>query len=306
MAHHARLALPAAAAALLLVCGLAADLAASAGSVGPDGLRGASKEASADSLFIRGTVHDLQTGAAVPGARVRLEAVAPEDPDLWVEAMTDGDGAFSTTRPLPMGTYRLLVEALGYGPVEEEIRVLGAGFVELRVTMAVAAVELEPVVAVSRRAPRLARVGFYERRDQGWGYTFTWEELQGLGFSRTTDIFRHVSGARVYPSGQAAYLSAPIVRFRQGGCAPEVFLDGVPVRAVGSGDVMLDDVIMPSDIQGIEVYPGMAGGSPFGGSPCGTIVIWSRDPGVVDGRPFAMRTAAILLGLVTLSILFGP
>jgi len=70
--------------------------------------------------------------------------------------------------------------------------------------------------------------------------------------------------------------------FFRGKCQPSVVLDGVLLRAggVGSrGDLSLDDLISPFNVEAVEVYPGPEGVPiQYSGhmSPCGAIIVWSR------------------------------
>lgn len=260
-----------------------------------------------DSLAIRGAVFDRVTGSPVQGARVIFRPVSLEDEvegAVQVERLTGEDGTFSIP-PVPVGTYGMRVDALGYATLEEEFDVTGAGRVEVFVDLVPRALELDPVVAVNIRASKLSRVGFYERRDRGFARSWTRQEIEERGVRRTTDLFRHLAGARVIPSGTGFVGASPVVRFRQGRCAPEVFLDGAPVHGYGGGgDVPLDELIQPVDIEGLEVYRGSAGAAnPYGNSVCGTILIWTRDAENIDGKPFRWSRVFAAAAFVGLSLL---
>lgn len=61
-----------------------------------------------------------------------------------------------------------------------------------------------------------------------------------------------MTGARVIPSGSGFVGASPVARFRQGRCTPEVFIDGASVHGYGGGgDVPLDDLVWPQDLQGV-------------------------------------------------------
>ncbi|MDP9347783.1 MAG: Plug domain-containing protein, partial [Gemmatimonadota bacterium] len=63
----------------------------------------------------------------------------------------------------------------------------------------------------------------------------------------------------------------------RGSCAPRVYLDGI--RAFHDGNMIIDNLVSPMDLEGIEVYrssaevPVQYGGMDAG---CGAILIWSR------------------------------
>ncbi len=260
-----------------------------------------------DSLAIRGAVFDRVSGSPVQSARVILRPASLEDEGeeaFQVERLTGEDGIFSM--PLvPVGRYGMRIEALGYATLEAEIDATGDGSVEVLVDLVPRALELDPVVAVNIRASKLSRVGFYERRERGFARSWTRREIEERGVQRTTDLFRQMAGARVTRSGPGFAGASAVVRFRQGRCAPEVFVDGAPVRGYGGGgDVLLDDLIQPGDIEGVEVYRGSAGAAtPYGNSMCGTILIWTRDPQNVDGRPFRWSRVFAAAAFVGLSLL---
>ena len=65
-------------------------------------------------------------------------------------------------------------------------------------------------------------------------------------------------------------------------CRPSVVLDGVVLQPGGTGsrgDLPLDALVNPFNIEALEVYPGPEGVPvQYSGylSPCGAILVWSR------------------------------
>ena len=123
--------------------------------------------------------------------------------------------------------------------------------------------------ATDRRPPAI--VDFYRRRERGGGRFVTRAEIERRQPQRTTDILRTVPGIRVQTSGAGSSL-----RYRESRCAPDVYLDGLPLGA-GEFDV---DAVPPSTIEGIEVHSlGTVPAEytrPFGRASCGTVLLWSR------------------------------
>ena len=64
----------------------------------------------------------------------------------------------------------------------------------------------------------------------------------------------------------------------RGFCLPDVYLDGIPQPGADE----LDDIIMPFDIEGIEVYRSASevpARYTTAGANCGVILLWSRKGG---------------------------
>ena len=111
---------------------------------------------------------------------------------------------------------------------------------------------------------------FWLRRKHGFGRFFTREDIERRHPIRVSDMLFTIPGFSVYRIGGTTR-----IRSRRSGCAPRVWLDGVPLF----GDEDVDAVVTPNDVEGIEVYSGAAG-TPVefsgGRGSCGAIVIWTR------------------------------
>jgi iron complex outermembrane receptor protein len=112
-----------------LVTGLGLSVAVGLG--GPGGLRAQTVGA------IAGVVLD-SAGTPIPSARVRLI-------ELHRTWRTHEDGTFTFPR-VPTGEHVLTVEAVGYRPHEERVRVTSNGSAEVQVRMARLLIELPPLV----------------------------------------------------------------------------------------------------------------------------------------------------------------
>lgn len=250
------------------------------------------------SILVTGSVRDIQQGTPVPLAQVELRWASDEAAAGGIESAppevrerTDESGAFRTS-PLPEGDYRIVVRALGYRDLSEPVRVEGASPMELTIRLVPEAMELDPVVVRGVRSRRLDDVGFYRRREQGVGRTFTHQEIQRRAIHRASDVFRTIAGARLLPAG--AY-DRPYIAFR-GDCLPDIVLDGINLGS----DVRLDEWIGAHEIEGLEVYRGSQAPLQYSTNGCGAVLVWSLDPTAHDGKPFTwgrLVLAAVLAGV---------
>jgi hypothetical protein len=246
-----------------------------------------------DDLLVSGQVTDLSSGAAIPAASLKL--FRGDEPRAFRETLTDERGRFRMEDVAP-GTYRIEIEALGFRTIAESVEIPDTPPVEMRIELAPQALELEGVVVTGRARTLLDRVGFNARRERGLGTHFTRDEILERASFRVSDVFRMVPGARVVPRAGPG-LDAD-VRLR-GGCAPDVIVDGV--RTVQGTSV--DDLLGLHDVEAIEVYRGSTAPSQYTHSSCGAILVWTREPGSRDGRPFSWKRAMAAAGFVLGSIL---
>lgn len=234
---------------------------------------------------IAGLVRDT-TGAGIAGAQISIAGI-----DLRVES--DASGRFVLAR-VPTGPTMLFVRRLGFTPTSVAVVVRSDSTVSVTVTVAEIARELSPVVVRAQRPSHYTGylAGFYERRDRGFGRFITGDEIRKRDPIQLTDMLRSVPGIRVSSPG----VGDASVRIRGNQCAPLVWLDGM-AAAAAEFDI---DALSPISIAGIEIYSGIASVPgefvmPFGRTPCGTIVIWSRQG---ERRPGKTLTAAQLASLV--------
>jgi len=221
------------------------------------------------------------------------------------------DGVYRISAPGP-GTYYVEARRIGYrawidGPIE-----LNEGEDwESEYHLRAVAVQLDPVEVTAEAPLReafLQRVGFYERQRADFGHFITFAEIQRRDAHRVTDLLSSIPGVRIVASAGGLSRATPSFRgsvlSTGGACHPRVFIDGLLVirgdaRVRGTdiygfpeatevqGDpskrpeIDLDDVVMPQDIEAIEVYrrgsevPARFGGTSTG-TQCGVIVIWTR------------------------------
>lgn len=245
-----------------------------------------------------GSVVDRRSEDPVPSARINLLR-SVDGASAW-SGVSDEDGHFRTS-PLPLGEYRLQVEAPPFVGLEEAVSLSEAGVVDMRVEMVGVDYELEPIVAVARRSTRLERDGFYDRQRQGLGQFLTRADIEAERPMVTTDAFRRMPGVRVAVGTSPRQDS--IVLARQGGCAPLVVIDGAQVNLAFSG---VNDRLNPEDLEAIEVYRGGEVPARWTGlTQCGVVMFWTRDPSTAGGGGWLPSWKKLLIvgGLVGLAIL---
>jgi hypothetical protein len=203
-------------------------------------------------------------------------ALLKEDSTVATSAATDTAGNFVLRAPAA-GSYHLRAERMGYRtamtpPLELEDK----DTLRVEFRLSVEAVELNPITVTgySRRPPGPLG-GFYDRaRRGGFGRFITREQIERQHPSQTTDLLRTVAGIQLTP---ARFGGRYNVRMR-GGCAPRVYLDGIPIRMAGT---TIDDLVQPSELEGIEIYRSSAEvpGEFSSLSSCGAIALWTRRGG---------------------------
>jgi hypothetical protein len=266
--------------AFTLLCGVIALLAGA-------------QPARAQGLFT-GVVVDNATNAPIQGARVTLFS---QQGRRVRTVETTPNGRF-TFLPRP-GYYRFRVERVGYVQVNTaHVRVVRDS-VDLEIRMRDDAVMLAPVTVVARSgrvSPVLA--GFYQRMEHGFGRYITRDQIEQRQPGNITDMLRMLPGVRMHPrvSGMGSDVVMNRAAPRMGGCQVQIFLDGIRINRSSTPlverdsldeqftppdeTIAIDDLADPSELEGIEVYYGLAGvPAEFMGpdARCGTVAVWTRE-----------------------------
>lgn len=244
-------------------------------------------------ISIRGLVLDRTTGEHLPDVAIRL--VPPGDrPTLVQLSGSQGRFAFDS---LPPGAYRIEFSRIGYGAVADSFRADAGVNLDITAELIPRAVALDPIVVTTQRRSRLDVSGFYDRRRSHPGHFITREQIEDRNVTFVSDLFRTIPSLRLtqLSGGRGAAVTG------RGGCYPTYFLDGVRMAPSASPD----EFIRAGDVEGIEVYGLASAPALFSDSRCGTVVIWSRDPGAPrDGRG-GWRRLLVGVGLATGLILLA-
>jgi hypothetical protein len=198
------------------------------------------------------------------------------------------------------GQLQIRVERLGFasGEVGEPLDLTsGAQRVEIR--MAEEPVALDPVlVMIDGRVDKLESVGFYGRALTRPGTFLIRDDVDVLDPARVTDLLGRAPGMRLSSSfgdlkRRVVFRSLALTEGER--CYPSLFIDGELVQIGGlrtgedgeffpldDDDLLgIDEVLAPSEIEGLELYgtPALIPQEFVGmGTRCGAVVIWTRRP----------------------------
>jgi hypothetical protein len=237
---------------------------------------------------IRGQVVDETTGIGVSLAEVRI---LDDRGRTLGRGLTNQEGWFAVG-PVAAGPFRIRVARLGFAQVVTPGWYLEPGEI-LTVTVRVhpEVILLAPLEVVARaRSQSPVISGFYARADRGiGGIYFQRDQIEALAPARVSDLLTTVPGVRL--SGSGTGLSRTISMGRAlpgaggGACPVEIFVDGVRTSRSRTSDpdgIPIDDLVNLSDLEGLEIYRGLAGVPAEFFTPdarCGVIAIWTRRGG---------------------------
>jgi hypothetical protein len=216
---------------------------------------------------LRGTVVAAVGGKPLSGARVGI----PDGPQTRAN-----DRGEWTLVDAPAGTRMLEVRAIGYYPERRPVDVV-ADAAPIRAALSTLEAVLDTVRVVATRLGGFAGSGFAERRrSSGTGHFLTPDDVARRRPIVTSDLFRTVPGVYVERGdfGDPGISMRGIFTER---CSPALYLDGQHMQLLGAD--LIDDLVHPDELAGIEIYtagmappqfqPALSGG-------CGSIVIWSK------------------------------
>jgi hypothetical protein len=228
---------------------------------------------------VQGRVLDDRTEEPIVGARVAV--FAPWGQRLGARD-TDADGRFSF-QVRHAHAVRLEAERMGYRAAETPyLRFEGRTWMEVEIRLDVDAVLLAPlevVVASVRRSPMFSEFDYRVRN--GFGSYFTRADIERVQPVLVTDLVASLPGVRLRGSGfgQARIVEMAQVA-RMGACPVQVFMDGRLMNR--RGEAAIDELVTPSDVEGVEVYRGLSTLPPEfynEWSRCGVVAIWTRRGG---------------------------
>lgn len=187
------------------------------------------------------------------------------------QVVTRSNGRFRLVN-VPPGLYRLLVRRIGFEPVLAPVQVTGGDTSRLSVNLSPATTTLETVkVKGQRLTPAMQE--FEARRKLGLGHFITQADIEKRNVEGVSDLLAAVPSVRMsgrWPTAQRMY---PLKS-----CPFQVYLDGVKMPVDSARGI--DNVAIPREIAGIEVYSGAATiplqYKSTSHAFCGVILMWTR------------------------------
>ncbi|CAN5753659.1 hypothetical protein BH23GEM10_BH23GEM10_01280 [soil metagenome] len=245
--------------------------------------------------FVDGRVIHATTEQPLVAVHIELRTT---DDIRVASALTDSAGRFRA-QASRTGALTLTASLIGYQPVETVIDVTAGERVEVVIRMSEEAITLDPIqVEVRSRVSMGALAGYYDRverhRRMGFGRIVTRDQIEARNAIGVTDLLRMVPRVRVRSGmgGGDVYFSSGM-----GGCVPKVYLDGV--LANRNSPASVDALVSPWDLEGIEVYQGLAQmpGEFYDVAGCGVILMWTRRMDE-DGRPMSLRRILAIMAAI--------
>ncbi len=246
-----------------------------------------------EAVQIHGQVSDIVTSRPLSAASIEVFDLESNGALAW-QGMSDSTGSFVGPRLIP-SLYQIRAGALGYQSISHMVPLSGYGSLEMAIELSPDALELEPLVVVTRRRTTLELNGFYDRRRRGFGHSLNRAEIEERRVMQVTDLVRSMPGVSVTPG----YMGRGGVLRMRNGCIPDVILDGVRM----SSPVRLDELLQVQDLEGLEVYSGSTSPLQYSHSSCGTVMAWTREPGATGGSPWTWKRAGAAAGFLLLGIL---
>jgi hypothetical protein len=230
------------------------------------------QEGGGQDAVVLGRVVDAESGDPIETVEIRLVGRGED-----LVRVTDGQGEFLIPR-VPPGIYEVVLSHLAYGTHSDTIAVGPGELVKYEARLAMQPIELEPLaVTVARRSVPPNLLGFYERMSMGRGHFITREDIDNRQPGRASHIIGDIPSVRVRMEGASSRSYVEFARYR--GCPPAVYLDRMLLNPARGERAVIDDYVMPSEVEAVEAYDSPASlPAEFGGSRagCGVIVIWTR------------------------------
>jgi hypothetical protein len=236
-------------------------------------------------VVLEGHVADDLTGAGLGGAQVLLldrhnRTVAYQE--------TDDSGHFHFSRS-EFGWYRFEVKAIGYlKTLTPFLRwTQDHSYADLEVRLAPHTVLLAPleVVALSPALASPVLENAVHRRSYGFGIQLTREDIEKRHPASIIDMLTELPGVYAMRRGSGAsaralYMGRALYGPGGGACPVQIFLDGrLATRDAPGGDVTVDDLVSPLDVEMVEVFRGLSSIPPEflnEYARCGVIAIWTK------------------------------
>jgi hypothetical protein len=249
----------------------------------------------ATAQLVTGRVVGAGTDAGLRDVAISLRT---DDGHLLAGATSDTAGEFRMRAPR-FGTFEVFAELIGYRGVRAPVDIRLGEQVEVRIVMDVAAVALEPITVRSRAPWDMGRLGeFYERMERnrlaGIGHFMTRDRIDTRGAFEISELLQDLPRVAAVRDARGSHVT---FREPRGGCTPAVFINGV--LANRNERAYIDELLRPHDLEGVEVYQGLARlpGRYHDETGCGVIGLWTRAELAGEGRPFSWRRVALATGI---------
>ena len=184
------------------------------------------------------------------------------------------------------GPIMLSARRVGFQPFAQTMHLRDGETRAIDLTMAELAekpFELPPTYIIAPRLPyrSVFQQGFFARKSNYPGGTFfTRDDILLMRPVYTSDVFRTTPGFYQYRDrrGQTQWIIRGASTTQN--CPIRFFIDGMNVPLNG---MSIDELVQPSDIEGIEIYKGVStvpaeysGKSMQDDSRCGVVAVWTR------------------------------
>lgn len=205
-------------------------------------------------------------------------------------ALTNLSGEFRLLLP-PKNKVEVNVRRIGFLPAK--VLIEPGGDTTVTVTVAQLGIMMETqVIRAREQTVKLSVTGFYERMNQAVngaliGEFVLPEEIEIRKPNRATQLFEGRRGIRVRRFGNCYDVTTCYRITGTGDCAATVYLDGRRLNPINQGSAAagiaatpsIDDILNPSAVSAIEIYPRGSSAPPQFQSLAGTcaiVAIWTR------------------------------
>lgn len=221
---------------------------------------------------VAGTVRTPE-GQPIPGARVSVAGVSRV-------AIADSAGRFALDA-VPGGTRVLHARAIGYAPERRVLDLVAEPATPPQAFVLTSLRTLLDTVRIRASVQTRALARFEERRRRGGsGRFFDSTEIRRTNAMRASHLIERIPGISIVTAQSGDGRLVTLVRARGGfgmadACTPVLYVDDVriPIEDVRE----MDDLVLPDEIAGMEVYH--AGLTPMAYrtmTGCVTVLIWTN------------------------------